>query len=173
MLIFFLKKKLENFNNFYFPFRNFLSISRRSINKDIELLKENIKTILNTQETYKSDIDKKKIFIEKNIDYSNVIKNYTIGEKIMHKEKFIKINEEISKIENISKKMNSTDNSAFILSLLGKYYEKKGTKILVLKNKEPSFKKIEIFSIQSLFSLINQKNMNYILILGKKQTKKY
>ena len=76
----------------------------------------------------------KQKFLLKKIDYSNVIKNYTIGEKIMHKEKFIKINEEISKVENISKKMNSTDNSSFILSLLRKYYEKKGTKILVLKN---------------------------------------
>ena len=76
---------------------------------------------------------------------------------MIHKEKYIKINDEVTKIESISKEMTSNDNSPFILSLLGKYYEKRGTKINVLKKKEESNQKIEVFSIQSLFSLIDQK----------------
>ena len=112
------------------------------------------------------------MFIEKNIDYSNVIKNYTINEIITYKEKYISIKKEISKITNFSKKMNSTENSTFILSLLGKYYEKNGTKIHILKNKEQNLKNIEIFSIQSLFSLIGQKKYELHFDFGEEINQK-
>ena len=92
---------------------------------------------------------------------------------MIHKEKYIKINDEVSKIESISKDMTSNDNSPFILSLLGKYYEKRGTKINVLKKKEESNQKIEVFSIQSLFSLIDQKKYELHFDFGEKQNMEY
>ena len=46
----FSEEEVRKFQQYiYLPYRNFLSISDWSINKDIELLKENIKTVLNAQ----------------------------------------------------------------------------------------------------------------------------
>ena len=62
----FSEEQITKFQQYiYIPFRNYLSISNESINKDIEQLKENIKTILNKKEIYKSDIDKKKCLLKK------------------------------------------------------------------------------------------------------------
>ena len=49
------------------------------------------------------------------------------------------------------------NNSNIILSLRGKCIEKNGTEIVISKKKDENFKDIELASLQSLFSLGNQK----------------
>ena len=165
-------EQIRKYNQeFYLPNKKYLS-SNKSIYKEIEKLKENITVILNKNENNIPNFDKKKHFIENCFDYSNIIKNYTTIEKIVHKKNYIKINEELSKVKNITKNINSKENSNFVLSLLGKCFEKKGTKIYISKNKEENLKNVELFSIQSLFSLNDHKKYEFHFDFGEETNKK-
>ena len=75
-------------------------------------------------------------------------------------------------MENMEKDMNSNENSDFILSLIGKCFEKNGTKINISKGDNQKVKCIEYISMQSLFSLINQKKYVFHFNFGKELNQK-
>ena len=142
--------------------------------KEIKIIKE--------VRNYKEKIDKdflkiggqvsdfeKKSFIEHNINYSSILKKYVEVEKKKedYPSNYINIDESVNKIENLAKNMNSNENSHFILSLIGKCFEKNKTKMYVPKENNQKIKCIELISMQSLFCLINQKKYEFHFNFGK------
>ena len=115
-----------------------------------------------------SDFDKTKNFIKNNIEYSSMIKRYIAKEKAYHPENYIQIDETISSIDNLGKEFNS-DNSDYVLSLIGKSIEKKGIEMNISKKKDQNFEKIELASIQSIFTLGKQKKYDLHFYFGEKE----
>ena len=161
---YFNEEKLEIFKKMIFEKKNKYIISCDEINKEEKKkLKNNINKILNNNNKNISDSEKKKEYIENNMEMSNTIKKYIIKEKSIHPENYISIENNINNPNNIfSKELKG--NKDYILSLLGKSVENDGVEMNISKNSDKNFEKIELISIQSIFALSQQKNMNYILI---------
>ena len=140
--------------------------------EEIKILKDKINNEFSRINNQTSDLNKKKLFIEQNIHYSNIVKKYVEADKNDNSKNYINIDKTINKIENIEKNMNSNENSDFILSLVGKCFEKNDTKINVSKGKNKKIKCIEYISMQTLFCLINQKKYEFHFSLGKELSKK-
>ena len=104
---------------------------------------------------YTSDSEKTKDFIKDNMEYSSMIKRYVTKEKIAHPENYIDIDNTIGYLDNFGKEFNK--NNDYILSLLGKSVENNGIEMNISKKKDENFEKIELASIQSIFTLSDQK----------------
>jgi len=116
-------------------------------------------------------IKKYKYFIEKYINFSELLNKYISKEHCLKEDNYINIDEVLSDYSNLKKPFNSK-NPDFILSLLSKFYEKIGIKIYVTEENDNKMKNIEIASIQSLFSVMAKKNYEIHFNLGERQNQK-
>ena len=151
--------------------KKYIAFANRLTKEEIQKLKTNIEKIFIPKKEKISDFDKKKNFIEDNIEYSSMIKRYITKEKIFHPENFINIDETINDLDNLGKEIES-ENSNYVLSLIGKCVENTGTEISVSKKKDENFNKIELASIQSIFSLGNQKKYELHFDFGEEENEK-
>ena len=135
-----------------------------------KILEDHIKTILKPK-TNISDFDKKKDFITKTINYSSILKKEIKFEKKDNPDNFFDIDKVIAKGEIFTDNLKTKENGEAIISLLGKCFEKKGTKVYASK-KESKIKNIEKISIQSLFSFINQKKYEFHFDFGEVKNQK-
>ena len=173
ILKFFDEKNQEKFNNFINKEKNkLLTYLDKFSEKEIENLNENIESIFVPEKNEKvSDFDKTKDFIEKNIDFSSKLKKFITIEKMNNPENYVDIEKTLDNFENINKEINSKE-SDYVLSLVGKYLEKNGTEMNISKNKNEKLNKIELTSLQYLFTLGNKKKFELHFDFGEEQNKK-
>ena len=136
---------------------NFIVRSKRLLKNEEQKLDENIKNMFKPMAMDISDFEKKKRFIEDNINYTDILKRYIINDKIQNPNNYIDIDETINNVDNVNTNLNSKENAYFILSLLGKCIENNGIQSFISKSKNTKFNDIEMASIQSLISLGNEK----------------
>ena len=149
----------------------FKAFANRLNEEEINELKNNINKIFEPKSQEISDSQKKKEFIQDNIESSSLVKRYTTNEKAIHPENYVDINEEIHNDENMKKDINS-NNSYFVLSLLGKCLENNGTLVNVSKVKDEKINKIELASIQSIFTVGTKKKFELHFDFGKEKNEK-
>ena len=109
--------------------------------KDKEILKENIKNNFKSINPKVSDFIKKKSIIENNIDYSRILKKHIIIEKNKHPDNYIDIDETLNNFDKVSDGINS-NNSDFILSIIGKCAQNNGTEVIIAKKQNEQFKNL-------------------------------
>ena len=165
----------ENFDNFKIIINNnkniFLTYLDDISVKEIKILIQEIKTIFKSKITDgASDFDKIRNFIKKNIEFSGLLKRFITIDKINNPDNYIDINKTLDNIENINKNISSNE-SEFVLSLVGKYLEKNGTNLNIIKKKNKILNKIELTSIQNLFTLGNQKKFELHFDFGEEKNK--
>lgn len=148
-------EKLKEYNELLLHEKNnYIAICNKLTEKETMQLKKNINKIFQVKK-YVSDFEKKKDFIEDNMEYSSMIKRYITKEKIMHPENYIDIDNTVNHLDNFSKDLNN--NNDYVLSLLGKSVENNGIEMNISKKKDENFEKIELASIQSIFTLSDKK----------------
>ena len=143
------------------------------ISKDLsitekEFLNENIKNIFEPIEQNVSDFQKKKAFIENNIDYSRILKKHIIIEKNKNPDNYIDKEEILNDFKQFSYGIK-TNNSDIILSLLGKCVENNGTEVYITKKASEDYQNLELASTQSLFSLGTQKKYELHFTFSEKE----
>ena len=143
-------------------------ISNNLSEKEKELINENINTIFEPIKSNLSDFEKKKIFLENNIDYSRILKKHIIIEKSEHPENYIDKEEILNDFDKVTEGIK-TNNSDFLLSIIGKCVEKNGTEVYITKKASDDYKNLELASIQSLFSLGTQKKFVFHFNFGKEK----
>ena len=143
-------------------------ISNNLSEKEEELINENIKNIFEPIDKNISDFEKKKLFMENNIDYSRILKKHIIIEKSEHPENYIDKDEILNDLDQVIDGINS-NSSDFILSVIGKCVENNGTEVYITKKSNEEYKNLELASIQSLFSLGNQKKFVFHFNFGKEE----
>ena len=149
--------KVEEFNELLSEKKKqFVAFANRLTKEELNQLNTEINRMFEVEPDNISDFDKTKNYIQNNIEYSSMIKRYIAKEKAYHPENYVKIDEVIDDIDNLGKDLNS-DNSDYVLSLIGKSIENNGIEMNISKKKDENFKKIELASIQSIFTLGNQK----------------
>jgi hypothetical protein len=136
---------------------NFIIRSKRLLKNEEQKLDEHIKNMFKPMAMDISDFDKKKRFIEDNINYTDILKRYIINDKIQNPNNYIDIDETINNVDNVNTNLNSKENAYFILSLLGKCIENNGIQSFISKSKNTEFNDIEMASIQQLISFVNEK----------------
>ena len=99
-----------------------------------------------------------------------MIKRYITQEKTIHPENYINIDNTVSYLDNFSKELNENNN--YVLSLLGKSVETNGIEMNVSKKKDENFGKIELASIQSIFTLSEQKKYELHFNFGEEENEK-
>ena len=173
ILNYFDEKNLEKFKMFINKEKSqLLTYLDKFSEKEIEILNKNIESIFEPKKNENvSDFDKTKDFIEKNIDFSNELKKFITIEKMNNPENYVDIDKTLDKFENISKEINSNE-SDYVLSLVGKILEKNGTEMNISKNKNEKLNKIELTSLQYLFTLGNKKKFELHFDFGEEQNKK-
>ena len=164
----FKSKEVEKFREFIskkiFIYKTYIN---KLSNAEKESIKRNTKNILNI---HKEDCFQKiKEFIENVMYLSNPLKKYIMIDKIKNLNSYINIDETINNPNNMTKKINSKDNSNFILSILSKFFEQKGIDVYVSTEKDEQFKNIEIASFLSLIYLGNLKKYELWLDFGEEQ----
>ena len=106
--------------------------------------------------------------MENNIDYSRILKKHIIIEKSEHPENYIDKDEILNDLDQVIDGINS-NSSDFILSVIGKCVENNGTEVYITKKSNEEFKNLELASVQSLFSLGNQKKFVLHFNFGKEE----
>ena len=143
-------------------------ISNNLSEKEEELINKNIKNIFEPIDKNISDFEKKKLFMENSIDYSRILKKHIIIEKSEHPENYIDKDEILNDLDQVIDGINS-NSSDFILSVIGKCVENNGTEVYITKKSNEEFKNLELASMQSLFSLGNQKKFVLHFNFGKEE----
>ena len=179
---FFIPKEVNNFKNFInkklYIYKAYI---HKLSNSEENIIKRNTKNIININE--KDDYLKLKEFVENAIELSTPLKKYILIDKIKNLNSYINVNEVINNSNNITKKINSRENSDFILSILCKYFEQKGFEVVASTKKDKDFKNIELASFISLICLGNIKKyeiwfdfsekQNYNLIYSEEERNKF
>ena len=164
-------KKLEEFIELMLEKKNkYIAICNKLSIKEAKKLKNDINKMFQSKKEYKSDFEKTKDFIKDNMEYSSMIKRYVTKEKILHPEKYLNINNTINVLDNYSKDLNESND--YILSLLGKSVENNGIEINVSKKKDENFGKIELASLQSIFTLSDHKKYELHFNFGNEENEK-
>ena len=104
------------------------------------------------------------------MEYSSMIKRYITKEKIDHPENYVDIDNTIGYLDNFTKELN--ENNDYVLSLLGKTVENNGTEMNISKKKDENFAKIELASIQSIFTLSDIKKFELHFDFGDIENEK-
>ena len=168
---FFSLEKLKEFNELLLQEKNnYIAICNKLTKEETEQLKNNINKIFEQKKNYISDFEKTKDFIEDNMEYSSMIKRYVTKEKILHPENYIDMDKNIKLLDNFSKDLN--DNNDYVLSLLGKSVENNGIEMNISKKKDENFEKIELASIQSIFTLSDKKKYELHFDFGDDENEK-
>ena len=169
----FKEEEIEEFKKSIITLKNRYEVIYNPISEEEkEEIEINIKNTFAPFDENISDFENTRNFIENNIKYSSIIKKYITLEKEKNPDNYIDIDKTLNDYEEVSKNLGSMDNNNFILSLLGKCIEKNGTEIVISKNKDEKFKDIELSSLQSLFSLGNQKKYELHFDFGDEINKK-
>ena len=140
-------------------------------NEEINDLKKNIKELFSPVNNNIESIEKNKYFIEKYLNFSNILNKYISKEFINNENNYINIEETLKDYTNLKKPLNS-QNPNFILSLISKCFEKIGVKIYITKKNDNKIKHIEIASIQSLFSVGSIRHYEIYFDFGEKENMK-
>ena len=127
--------------------KKFIAFTNRLTKEEISQLKTQIRDMFKEESDKISDFDKTKNFIQNNLEYSSKIKRYIAKEKAYNPENYIKIDETIGDLDNLGKEFNS-DNSEYVLSLIGKSIENQGIEMNISKKKDEQIQKVELTSIQ-------------------------
>ena len=168
---YFSMKKLEEFIELMLEKKNkYIAICNKLSIKEAKKLKNDINKMFQSKKEYKSDFEKTKDFIKDNMEYSSMIKRYVTKEKILHPEKYLNIDNTIGVLDNFTKDLN--ENNDYVLSLLGKSVENNGIEINISKKKDENFEKIELASIQSIFTLSAHKKYELHFNFGNEENEK-
>jgi hypothetical protein len=167
---FFSLEKLKEFNEILLQEKNkYIAICNKLSKEETEKLKKDINKIFEKKQ-YVSDFEKTKDFIKDNMEYSSMIKRYITKEKIDHPENYVDIDNTIGYLDNFTKELN--ENNDYVLSLLGKSVENNGTEMNISKKKDENFAKIELASIQSIFTLSDKKKFELHFDFGDIENEK-
>ena len=163
------KKNMDNFRRLVQTKLDECNVIENNLSKkEEEILKENIKNNFTPIDILISDFNKKKKFIENNIDCSRILKKHIIIEKNNNPDNYIDIDENLNDLDKVIDGINN-NSPEFILSVIGKCASNNGTEIYISKKSSEVFKDIELSSIQSLFSLGTQKKYELHFDLGEKE----
>jgi len=113
-----------------------------------------------------------KNYIEKNIEFSNMLKTYIVNEAIKNPNNYLNIDETINDLDNIHNNMNSEENPEFILSILGKCIQENGTQTYISKTKDKKINDIDLSSIQSFISFGKEKKYEIHFDFGEEENNK-
>ena len=164
-------EKMRQFNELILEEKEkYIAICNQLTKEETEQLKKNINKIFEKKNEYISDFEKKKDYIKDNMEYSSMIKRYVTKEKIIHPENYINIDNTINYLDNYSKDLNI--NNDYVLSLIGKSVENNGIDMNISKKKDENFEKIELASIQSIFTLSEQKKYELHFDFGDEENEK-
>ena len=174
------KKILDVISQFFEPnevqkFKNFIDKKKyiykvyinKLSNEEKENIKRNIENIMNIVD--KDGFIKIREFIENTIELSNPLKKYVMINKIKNQNDFINIDEILNNPKNLTKKINSRENSSLILSILCKYFEQNSFEIYASTKIDSEFENIELASFISLTCLGNIKKYELSFDFGEKQ----
>ena len=164
-------ENLEKYKELILEKKNkYIDICNKLSKEEAKKLKQNIIKIFDQNKTYFSDFEKKKEYIKDNMEYSSMIKRYVTQEKTMHPENYINIDKTIGHLDNFSQELGT--NNDYVLSLLGKSIENNGIDMNVSKKKDENFEKIELASVQSIFTLSDQKKYELHFNFGEEENEK-
>ena len=121
--------------------------------KEVKKLQTNLDFLLKPAHKTLSDSDKTKTFVSKNVESSKIMQKHIIIEKLKDPSKFINIDDTLKDPKNISKILNSKEDSHLVLSLCGKLLQNNDVNISVCKKKDEKFLNIELASLNSLITL--------------------
>ena len=96
-------------------------------------------------------------YLEDSIDFYRILNQYVTIESYKNPNNFLDIDSTLRNFKDYSSTLNSKDHGNFILSLLGKFFQLNGMNTHILKQKDKNFDKIELCSLQTLFSLGTQR----------------
>ena len=150
------KENLEKFRkSVETKIHEFKIISNGISKQEHNIMSENIKNIFEPIPPKVSDFNKKKAFIENNIEFSRILKKYLFIEKNKNPDNYIDMDEILNDLNKVTDGVNSyaPNNSDFILSIIGKCAQNNGTEIYISKKSSEEYENLESASIQSLFSL--------------------
>ena len=164
------EKAIEKFKQSINKYKNdFIFSSKILTNNEQNELNENIKNTFNSVNYENFNPETKKNYIEKNIEFSNMLKTYIVNEAIKNPNNYLNIDETINDLDNIHHNMNSEDNPEFILSILGNVFKIMELKHIYLRLKIKKLMILTYPQFNHLSLLERKKNMKYILILVKKK----
>ena len=165
-------EKIQNFSKLvHKKFDEFKIIQNDISKKELDSLNQNIINTFKPIDNGLSDIKKKKIFIENNIDFSRNLKKYIIIEKNKNPDNYIDKDEILNNLDNVLDGINK-NTPEFILSLIGKSVENNGTELYITKNPNEHFKNLELASVQSLFSFATKNKYELHFNFGKEENEK-
>ena len=168
---YFNREKLEEFKELIYEKKNkYIMFCQKLSQKETKKLTTNINKIFDQTKKYTSDFEKKKDYIKNNMENSRMLQRYIIQEKAIHPENYLNINNTVDNLENYSKELNQ--NNDYVLSLVGKSVENNGIEMNVTKKKDENFQKIELASIQSIFTLSEQKKYELHFNFGEEESQK-
>ena len=119
-----------------------------------------------------SNYNNKYKYLEDSIDFSRVLNQYVTIESYKNPNNFLDIDSTLRNFKDYSSKLNSKDHGNFILSLLGKFFQLNGMNTHILKQKDKNFDKIELCSLQTLFSLGTQRKYEIHFDFGETENEK-
>ena len=173
ILDYFSIKKIEEFKNSIISLKNKFKNIYKGLNlEEIETLKNYINNLFKFHDSKYPYYKRNDLFIEDSIKASSILEKYTVLEKEKNPDNFIDIDKTLNENDNFYGKLNNLNDPIFILSLFGKCLQNKGIKVNITKEKDETFKDIEIASIQSLFSLYNYKKYELHFDFGKEINQK-
>ena len=104
---------------------NYEIFTEKLTEKEENIIEKNLENLFSPISEDISDLDKSKKFIEEHLQFSSLIKKQIIIDKMENPDNYINIDETINNIDNLKNDINSIGNGEFVLSLLGKCFEKK------------------------------------------------
>ena len=168
----FKEEKIQNFNEqVHEKIDEFKIIQNNITKKDLDLLKKNIINTFAPIDPWLSETEKKKKFIENNIDFSRNLKKYIIIEKNKNPNNYIDKEEILYDVDKVLDGINS-NSPEFILSVIGKCVENNGTELYITKDQNKDFKNLELASVQSLFSFATKKKYELHFNFGEEENEK-
>ena len=163
------EEKIKNFSKLVKDKIEECKIIENNISKkEKESLGENIINTFIPIDPSIPDGQKKKNFIENNIDFSRTLKKYIIVEKNKNPNNYVEKDEILYDLDKVLDGIN-TNNPEFILSVLSKYVEFNGTELYITKNPNKDYKYLELASIQSLFSFVTKKKFELHFDFGEEE----
>ena len=167
------EKEIEKFKQSINKYKSeFILSSKALTDNEQNELNENIKNTFNSINYENFNSETKKNYIEKNIEFSNMLKTYIVNEAIKNPNNYLNIDETINDLDNIHNNMNSEENPEFILSILGKCIQENGTQTYISKTKDKKINDIDLSSIQSFISFGKEKKYEIHFDFGEEENNK-
>ena len=149
-----------------------LSFEKVLKDREIFFLTNYIKNLFESNKKNINPLDAKRQFLEDSINFSVILKKYILLQQITNEKNYINPDTYLNDIKNYSKELNSENDGNFILSLLGKIFEKNQAKVYITKKKDEQFNNIELASLQTYLCLQGQEKYELHFDLGEEYNKK-